>query len=214
MKFRNRLDAGNALARRLAQMAGQATVVVGIPRGGVILAEIVASNLSSEFDIVVPRKLGAPDNKELAIGAVTEDGTSYINRYVVDALRIKPSYIEQEKSEQMNEIKRRSSLYRKPDPTYRDKVKGKNVILVDDGIATGATVIASARWLKKHGSRHLTIAVPVAPIQTVEVLREEADSVVVLQTPDSFGAVGEFYEEFEVVSDNEVVDIMRKHNLV
>ena len=213
MKFRDRDDAGRILAERLVQRDhDQPAIVLGIPRGGVILADIVASKLETDFDIVIPRKLGAPDNEELAIGAVTEDGTSYINTYLINALRIKQEYIEEEKVRQIEEIRRRSETYRKQGLPY--SIGGKKAILVDDGIATGATVIASARWVRKRNPASLTIAVPVAPTQTVEVLEQEADSVVAVHTARDFGSVGQFYEEFAPVTDAEVMAIMRARNLL
>jgi len=211
VKFRDRADAGNLLAERLAKNGYSPAIVLGIPRGGVILANIVAKKLDAEFDIVIPRKLGAPENEELAIGAVMEDGTSYINRYLVNALRIPQEYIESEKARQVAEIKRRAAAYKKSGDY---SIAGKNVILVDDGIATGATVIASARWARKHYPSSLTVAVPVAPPQSVEVLEQEADSVIVLQTPRDFGSVGEFYEEFAPVSDDQVMQVMRSRGLL
>lgn len=214
MKFRNRIDAGEILAERLARegYGNSSTIVLGIPRGGVILADIVAKKLGADFDIVIPRKLGAPENEELAIGAVTEDGTSYINRYIVDALRIPPNYVESEKARQAAEIRRRSAAYRKPSAPY--SISGRMAILVDDGIATGATVIASARWLKKHRPASVTIAVPVAPHQSVELLEQESDSVIVMATPRDFSSVGQFYEEFGHVTDDQVAAIMRARNLL
>jgi predicted phosphoribosyltransferase len=177
-----------------------------------MVAEIVAKRLSAEFDIVIPKKLGAPYNSELAIGAVMEDGTSYLNTYLINALRIPQDYLEKEKGRQVEEIRRRASEYRKPGLPYN--IQGKRVILVDDGIATGATVIASARWVRKHGPSGLTIAIPVAPTQSVEVLEQEADSVVAVHTARDFGSVGQFYEEFSPVSDEEVKAIMRGRNLL
>ncbi|HXG07137.1 MAG TPA: phosphoribosyltransferase family protein [Nitrososphaera sp.] len=206
MKFRNRIDAGNLLAERLAQRAFDSVIVLGIPRGGVVLADIVARRLGADFDIVIPRKLGAPNNNELAIGAVIEGGTSFINQHLVSALCISQDYLESEKARQVEEIRRRSATYRKPGP-YR--ISGKNAILVDDGIATGATVIASTRWARSHKPASLTIAVPVAPPQSVEVLKNEADSVIVLHCPDDFGSVGQFYDEFEAVTDEQVIQITR-----
>ncbi len=211
MKFRDRVDAGNLLAERLAKTSHSPAMVLGIPRGGVILADIVAKKLGADFDIVIPRKLGAPENEELAIGAVMEDGTSYINRYIVNALRIPQNYVENEKARQAAEIRRRSVAYRKPGG-YR--IVGKNTILVDDGIATGATIIASARWARKQSPSRLIVAVPVAPPQSVEVLEQEADSVVVLDTPRDFTSVGQFYEEFAPVSDEQVMEIMRSRGLL
>jgi putative phosphoribosyl transferase len=211
MKFRDRADAGSLLAERLIKSTQSPGIVLGIPRGGVILADIVAKRLGADFDIVIPRKLGAPENEELAIGAVMEDGTSYINRYVVNALRIPPDYVEKEKARQAAEIRRRAATYRKPQGY---SIAAKNTILVDDGIATGATVIASARWARKQNPSKLTIAVPVAPPQTVDFLQQEADSVVVLDMPRDFSSVGQFYEEFAPVSDDEVIQIMRSRELL
>lgn len=211
LKFRDRAEAGNLLAERLAKTGYGQAIVLGIPRGGVILADIVAKKLGADFDIVIPRKLGAPENEELAIGAVTEDGTSYINSYIVNALRIPQSYIENEKTQQAAEIRRRAAAYRRPNGY---NIAGKNVILVDDGIATGATVIASARWARKQNPSSLTIAVPVAPPSSVEVLEQEADSVIVLHAPRDFTSVGQFYEEFGPVSDDQVVQVMRSRGLL
>jgi predicted phosphoribosyltransferase len=212
MKFRDRIDAGNLLAERLTENGYTPAIVLGIPRGGIILADIVAKKLAADFDIVIPRKLGAPENEELAIGAVMEDGTSYINRYIVNALTIPENYIESERVRQAAEIRRRSAAYRKPGLSYN--IVGKNVIIVDDGIATGATVIASAKWARKQHPLTLTIAVPVAPSQSVEVLEQESDSVIVLHMPHDFGSVGQFYEEFGPVSDDQVTQIMRSRGLL
>ena len=212
MKFRDRIDAGNLLAERLAEHGYTPAIVLGIPRGGVLLADIVAKKLGADFDIVIPRKLGAPENEELAIGAVMEDGTSYINRYIVNALRIPQDYIESERIRQVAEIRRRSVAYRKPGLGYN--IAGKNVIIIDDGIATGATVIASARWARKHHPSTVTIAVPVAPSQSVEVLEQESDSIIVLHRPDDFGSVGQFSEEFGPVADDQVTQLMRSRGLL
>ncbi|MFL6372331.1 MAG: phosphoribosyltransferase, partial [Nitrososphaera sp.] len=168
--------------------------------------------LGADFDIVIPRKLGAPKNEELAIGAVMEDGTSYVNTYIVNALRIPENYIENERLRQAAEIRRRSTAYRKQGLSY--KITGRNIIIVDDGIATGATVIASAKWARKHRPLTLTVAVPVAPAQSVEMLEQESDSVIVLLIPQDFGSVGQFYEEFGPVSDDQVVGIMHSRGLL
>lgn len=214
LKFHDRASAGNALAEKLEMALGktEGAVAIGIPRGGVVLAAIVASRLSAGFDIVIPRKMGAPGNEELAIGAVMEDGTEYVNRYLVTALRVPPAYLEEEKARQVAEIKRRAQAYRRPGRAY--DIKGRTAILVDDGVATGATVIAAARWIRKQGPAALIIAVPVAPAQTVESLKHEADTVVALMAPRDFGAVGEFYEEFAPVTDEQVMAIMREKGLL
>ncbi len=213
MKFRDRHEAGSILAERLARdQSPQPSLVLGIPRGGVVLADIVAKRMNADFDIVIPRKLGAPDNQELAIGAVMEDGTAYTNTYLINALRLPPAYVEEEMRRQVEEIKRRYLAYRKQGLPYN--IAGKRAILVDDGIATGATIIASARWLRKRNPGSIVIAVPVAPSQSVAVLEQEADSVIAIHTPRDFAAVGEFYEEFTSVSDDEVMEIMRARNLL
>jgi putative phosphoribosyl transferase len=211
MKFRDRVDAGNALADRLVSGNYANPIVLGVPRGGVILADIVARRLGADFDIVIPRKLGAPDNEELAIGAVTEDGTAYTNTYIVNALRIPQEYVEREKEKQAAEIRRRMAAYRRP-AGYN--IAGRQAILVDDGIATGATVIASARWVKKQKPASVTIAVPVAPPQSVQMLEQEANSVIVIMSPRDFSSVGQFYEKFEPVSDEQVAQVMRSRNLL
>jgi predicted phosphoribosyltransferase len=217
LKFRDRIDAAEILAERLTESFNnlkinrQEAVILGIPRGGVIIADIVARKLSTGFDIVIGRKLGAPENKELAIGAVMEDGTSYINRYLVDALLITQEYIEKEKLEQQNEIKRRKTLYRK---TSDYEIEKRVVTLVDDGIATGATIIAAARWIRKQRPKLLLLAVPVAPSQTMHLLRQEADFTEVVASPDNFNAVGEFYSNFDPVADENVIEVMKKRNLL
>ena len=213
MRFRDRSHAGTVLAENLAGVIrGSDAIILGIPRGGVILADIVAARLGADFDIIIPRKLGAPENEELAVGAVMHDGTSYLNMYLINALRISEDYIEKEKSHQIGEIGRRSAAYRNPEAHY--KIKGKQAILVDDGIATGATVIASARWVRKQNPSSLIIAVPVAPTQSVEVLEEEADTVLAVHKSKDFGAVGQFYDKFDPVIDEQVQAIMRSRHLL
>jgi putative phosphoribosyl transferase len=217
LKFRDRIDAAEILAERLLdafnnhKINNQDSIILGIPRGGVVIADTIARRISSEFDIIIGRKLGAPENKELAIGAVMEDGTSYINQYLVDALKIKQEYIEKEKLEQENEIKRRKMLYRK---TNHYNIEKRVVTLVDDGIATGATIIAAARWIRKQRPKLLVLAVPVAPSQTVDILRQEADIIEVVFAPSNFNTVGEFYANFSPVADENVIEIMKNRNLL
>jgi putative phosphoribosyl transferase len=217
LKFQDRVHAANILADRLKNAVKSTMVdkediiVLGIPRGGVIIADIVATQLSADFDIASGRKLRAPENKELAIGAVMEDGTAYLNDYLVNALRISPEYLEKEKLEQKNEIKRRTAVYRK---VMDYKIANKVVILVDDGIATGATIITTARWIRKQEPKYLMIAVPVAPSQTVDILKQEADAVETVASPSDFNAVGEFYENFDPITDEHVIEIMKNRNLL
>ncbi|MGC1932179.1 MAG: phosphoribosyltransferase family protein [Candidatus Nitrosopolaris sp.] len=216
MKFRDRVHAGNILAEKLSTNPsltsldrGQA-IVLGIPRGGVIIADIVARKLSADFDVAIGRKLGAPENSELAIGAIMEDGTTYMNEYLIKALKLSEDYVEREKAKQLAEIRHRIALY----PKKRDyTVRGRIVILTDDGIATGATVIAAARWIRKQSPNYLIIAVPVAPPQTVDILRQEADAVDVILSPEALNSVGQFYENFEPIADDQVREILSREHL-
>lgn len=214
MRFRDRGEAGDVLADRLqkAGLDSQNTVVIGIPRGGIILADIVAGRLGAAFDIVIPRKLSAPGSEELAIGAVMADGTSYVNDYVVDALKISAENIESEKVKQAAEISRRMALYRRKELGY--DISGRDVVLVDDGAATGSTMTAAARWIAKQSPKSLTVAVPVAPKATVEMLALEADSVIVAATPRDFSSVGQFYDEFDQITDEQVIQIAKSRKLV
>jgi putative phosphoribosyl transferase len=211
LKFLNRVHAGNILAERLSTSPSlnsrdrSQAIVLGIPRGGVIIANILARKLSIDFGIAIGRKLGAPENSELAIGAIMEDGTTYMNEYLVKALKLSEDYLELEKAKQLAEIVHRRALYPK-DRDYR--LTNRVVILTDDGIATGATIIAAARWIRKHSPNHLIIAVPVAPPQTVDILRQEADAVDVILSPESLNSVGQFYENFEPVTDDQVREIL------
>ncbi len=223
LKLKDRTAAANILAEALKDIIKEEqerkdSIVLGIPRGGVIVGDIIARKLACEFDIIIPRKLRAPHSEELAIGAVMEDGTTYFNDMLVKELEISQEYIEKEKAYQIQEIKRRSSLYhrRNDDFAPRDDhniPNGKTaIILADDGAATGATVIAGARWIKKKTNNpksHLIIAVPVVPKQTKELLRRESDHVEVILSPSTFNfkSVGQYYQSFEPVTDEQVIEI-------
>jgi len=228
LKFKDRLAAGNILADILKdrlkkeKLADQCIVVLGVPRGGVVTADTMVKKLSSsanisvDFDIVIPRKLTDPDNKEEAIGAIMEDGTTYLDEELINDLQIAPEYLEKEKSYQIEEIRRRSGLYRTPITTDYN-LADKTVILVDDGAATGATIIVAARWIRKteRTTKRLIIAVPVAPKDTVKLLKHEADIVEVVTSPSSiFNSVGQFYQEFNPVPDEKVIEILRTRNML
>lgn len=204
--FRDRIEAGLLLANELKRYSGEDTIILGIPRGGVIIAYEVARKLGSELDIVLSRKLGAPGNPELAVGAVSEDGKLFLHDMVMMQGLAGSPYIEEEKAHQMAEISRRVAVYRKARP--KALLKGKTVIVTDDGLATGATMQA-ALWMARHeGPKRLISAVPVAPADTVEKLSNDADEMVVLRVPQFFGAVGQFYEIFDQTSDGEVLKIL------
>ena len=217
--FQNRIDAGEKLAERLLwleqsqlkEREPQNIVIVGIPRGGVIIADIIASKLGAKLDMVVSRKIGAPDNSELAIGAVMPNGSYFLNQEIVDRRNIPLDYIQVQASAQAKEIERRLTSYRGT-KEYDNELDGKTVVLVDDGIATGATMLASARWIKnEQHCKQLVIAVPVAPDEILVQLKQVAEEVIVLDTPDPFIAIGRFYEDFDQVSDNQVKEIMKKY---
>jgi len=163
--------------------------------------------LGATLDIIVSRKVGAPDNPELAIGAVLHDGSYFPNERITIMLNVPQNYINQEIAVQMKEIERRLIRFR---GTKEYNLEGKTVVLVDDGIATGATMFVAALWVKKQKPKKLIIAIPVGPKETVDELNKMADKVVVLDCPQFFNAVGEFYQEFNPVDDYEVQEIMSK----
>jgi predicted phosphoribosyltransferase len=185
-------------------------IVMAIPRGGVVIGDLIASSIGAELDIVVSRKIGAPHNPELAIGAVMHDGSFFPNEHVIRMLNVQQEYINEQISIQEKEIQRRLVRFR---GRKQYVLMNKIVIIVDDGIATGATMIAAIRWLSSQQPKTLMVAVPVAPKDTVDKLKEEekVDKIIVLFLPLAFSAVGEFYEDFSQVSDEEVIDIMRRH---
>jgi len=220
--FQDRIDAGKRLAKKLSWLKQdqlkeerdrrqQSIVILAIPRGGVIIGDVIASELDAKLDIIVSRKIGAPDNPELAIGAVMPDGSYFLNQRRVNMLNVPQEYIQIQAYEQIKEIDRRLMAYR-GSKEYDNEFERKAVVLVDDGIATGATMTASAKWIKnKQQCKRLVIAVPVAPAEILDDLNQVADEVIVLYTPEPFIAIGRFYEDFAQVSDNEVKEIMRKY---
>ena len=225
--FIDRRDAAEQLAKKLEWWRAETTkestepnklstniVVLAIPRGGVVIGDVIASNLGSRLDIVVSRKIGAPSNPELAIGAVMPDGSVYTNENIVNHLSVPQGYIDSQAKAEVREIERR--LYRfRGNIEYEESLRGKTVVLVDDGIATGATILAAAKWLRsKNLCKKLVIAAPVAPPSdsTLESLKNLADEVVILYSPEPFYAVGQFYKKFPQVSDDEVIEIMQKYD--
>ena len=201
--FKDRREAGRRLASSMDFLRGEGNVVVlAIPRGGVVVARPVADALNASLDIIVTRKIGAPGNPELAIGAVTQDGEAIIDGELVALLRVSDKYIEEETARQAEEVRSRMRRYRGDRP-YPD-LKGKVVVIVDDGIATGATIRAAIRSVRKKNVKTLIVAAPVGSRESVSELSKEADRMVCLETPEPFFAIGQFYEEFEPVEDEEV----------
>lgn len=205
MMFSDRTQAGERLAAALAGLP-QHDCVLGIPRGGVVVALAVAQRLQRPLDVVVPRKLGAPINAELAIGAVAIDGTTVLDRETTTALGVTEAFLNGEIARQLAEIQRRLHTYRGK-PKERD-VAGRACIVVDDGLATGATAHAAVASLKNRGAATVTLAVPVGSRQAIRRLRLIADRVVCLETPAVFVAVGQWYEHFDQTSDAEVIDAL------
>jgi predicted phosphoribosyltransferase len=206
--FFDRDDAGRKLARALGELPEDA-LILGIPRGGVVVARAMADALARPFDVLVVRKLGAPHNPELAIGAIGPNGVISLDEHVLRALQgVSPEYIEREAAAQLAEIERRMRLYR-GDAPYPD-VRGRCCVVVDDGIATGSTARAALRWLRGAQAQPVVLAVPVAPERTTQELEKEADRVVVLYTPPTFVAVGQWYERFDQVEDDEVVAALKR----
>jgi putative phosphoribosyl transferase len=214
--FRDRTDAARQLAERLYWLKNEieksksSVVIMAIPRGGIIIGNIIAKELRTKLDLVVTRKIGAPFNPELAIGAVMPDGSYFLND-VAAMINISQNYIESQIRKEVKEIERRLIEFRSR-KEYDNKLEDKIVVLVDDGIATGATILASTKWIKdKHNCKQLIIAVPLAPREILEDLNRAAGKVIVLYTPEPFGAIGHFYQNFKQVSDDEVKEVMKEY---
>lgn len=208
MLFEDRRDAGRMLARRLGGVPGlEDAVVLGLPRGGVPVADEVARALHLPLDIFIVRKLGVPGQPELAMGAIGSGGAMVMNRMVVARLGISHAAIEAVAERERLEIERREQLYRHGYPPLR--VEDKSLILVDDGLATGATMLAAARALRPH-ARRVIAAVPVAAESTCAELRGEIDELICVAAPEPFLAVGRFYRNFAQMTDDEVRAILAR----
>lgn len=203
MIFRDRTDAGRALARQLTAYAGRREVLVlALPRGGVPVAFEVAEALGAPLDIFLVRKLGVPGQEELAMGAIASGGVRVVNRQVVEYMKITDDVLDEVAAREQRELERREELYRGAAPS--PDAAGRVVILVDDGLATGSTVRAAALALRRQHPARLVVAAPVASRQACEELRGEVDEVVCAETPEPFDGVGRWYEDFSQTSDEEV----------
>ena len=210
MKFADREAAGRQLATRLAHLKDGQPVVLALPRGGVAVGFEIARALEAPLDIVLVRKIGVPWQPELALGAVT-DGASreiFIDRDLADSLEIPDSYIEEETARQLEEIERRRRSYCEGRPAL--EIAGRTAIVVDDGIATGATMRVALQAVRRRGPARLVLAVPVAPPATLAALATEADEAVCLEAPSRLGAIGYFYRDFHQMSDAEVTDLLAR----
>jgi putative phosphoribosyl transferase len=205
--FADRVDAGKRLAQALRGHVGEDAVVLAIPRGGVVVGYEVTKALALSLDVIIPRKIGAPNNPELAIGAMTEDGTILLDDRLVDYLHVSQEYVKEESEAQKAEIRRRLKLYRGDIPY--PSLKGREVILIDDGMATGSTMKAALASVRKRGAKSVIIAIPVGPPSTIKELEKEADRVFCLYTPEAFYAIGQFYEDFTQTRDEEVIRLLK-----
>jgi putative phosphoribosyl transferase len=205
--FSDRMEAGFLLARELANLRQKRAVILGIPRGGIVVAQALAGEIDADLDIVLSRKLGTPGQLELAMGAMAEDGEVFLNDNVIGELGVSASEIAQEKERQMAEIKRRTQLIRAVLP--RVPLKGRIAIITDDGVATGATMQVAVWAILREKPRKLIVAVPVASEEAVNRLARDVDEIVCLRLPPNFMAVGQFYRRFEQVTDEEVLEILK-----
>lgn len=209
--FKDRDEAGVELGKELyKRVRGERPLVLGIPRGGLVTAAAISSVFDCDIDIMLTHKIGAPYNPELAIGAVSEDGRVYVNDYWAEATGTSAAYIENERKRQLEELKRRRKLFRSVYPKI--PLKGRTVIVTDDGIATGATVQAALWAARQERPEKLIGAFPVAPVNTLRKLGEHAHEIICLRAPETFGAISQFYFSFPQVSDEEVLNILRQES--
>jgi putative phosphoribosyl transferase len=206
--LKDRVEAGKRLASAVKSV-GKDAIILGVPRGGVVVGFEVAQALCVPLDIIVTKKIGAPENPELAIGAVAEDGTYILDEDILRQIYVPKEYIAEEVERQKQEIQRRLIRYRGdvPYPT----LKNREVVVIDDGVATGSTLKAALRLLRGKGAKTVVVAVPVGPPETIRELRKLADRVVVLFTPEPFYAIGQFYVDFSQTSDKEVIELLRRN---
>jgi putative phosphoribosyl transferase len=206
--FYDRTDAGRRLAKLLKRRIQGLCIVLAIPRGGVVVGYEVAKELGCPLDVVISRKVGAPAQPELAVGAVAEDGVVFVEEEIAGLVGVSRDYVERRAREELREVRRRAEEYRggreMPD------LSGKTVILVDDGLATGLTMMAAVHMARNKGAEKVVVAVPVSPPETVAKLRRHADEVICLETPTNFYAIGQFYDRFDQLTDEETNSILRK----
>ncbi len=208
MLFKDRREAGEMLAERLQIYKGCDPLILAVPRGGVAVAAPIHSALGGELDLIITRKIGAPHQREMAIGATSSDGLVMLNDELISRLGIFPDYIQKAAAKEQDEIVRRLKLYR--GEKKLPQIEGRLVIVVDDGVATGYTMLAALNSLRQHQPAELALAVPVGPPETFTRLKKEVNALVYLEAPVDFAAVGQFYQNYEQVSDAEVIAILQQ----
>lgn len=208
MLLQDRRHAGELLAEKLSSYRGTSPLILAVPRGGVSVALPLWRNLGGDLDLVITRKIGAPGQRELALGAVTGGGCLLLNEALAAQLQLPAGYMERVSTEEQAEIKRRLQLYRgrRPQP----EIAGRQVIVVDDGVATGFTLRAALLGIKQQSPRRLVLAVPVGPPETLKSLGREVDEIYYIQAPPYFAAVGQFYRDFTQVDDSTVIDALQE----
>lgn len=209
--FQDRTQAGEQLAELLIQESVEADIVLGIPRGALPVARPVADAFEVPLDIVVGSKIGAPSNPELAIGAVASDGSTWLNDDLIEQLEIPEAYIEEEREQEAENARQKAERYR--GDREPPELSSKRIVVVDDGIATGATARACLRQLRQSDAARVVLAVPVGPPDTIESLTSDADEVIAVESPPHFTAVGQFYERFEQVPDQEAMAYLREQEM-
>ncbi|HET9393590.1 MAG TPA: phosphoribosyltransferase [Candidatus Rubrimentiphilum sp.] len=208
MLFRDRADAGRRLAEKLSAYAGGNTRVLALPRGGVPVAFEVARSLNAPLDVFVVRKLGVPGHEELAMGAIASGGVRVLNEDTIAQLRISQETVDAVTKSELGELNRREAVYRDGLPAH--DVAGKPVILIDDGLATGASMYAAVLALRARSPSRTIVAVPVAPLETCEAIARHVDEMVCAETPEPFRGVGAWYHDFRQVDDEEVRLMLRR----
>jgi len=208
MLFSDRSEAGGRLAARLEIYRDREPLILAVPRGGVAVAGPIREAIGGELDLIITRKIGAPHQRELAIGATSGDGFVMLNDELISRIGIFPDYVKKAAAKEQAEIARRLKLYRGDRPL--PKIEGRLVIVVDDGVATGYTMLAALRSLREQKPAELALAVPVGPPETFERLKKEVEALVYLEAPVDFAAVGQFYSSFDQVSDDEVITLLQK----
>lgn len=212
MILNDRHQGGVLLAGKLSSYRGTGAIILGLARGGVVTARAVSDILELPLDVLVVKKIGAPGQEELAIGALAPDGVSYIDWRFAQRLGVEEEDIKRVISDKREVIREKTLLYRKKKKPYR--FKDKTVILVDDGAATGSTIEAAIKWLRKKHAKKIIVALPVAPKELPPKIAPEVDELIILETPAEFGAVGQFYEKFEQIIDEEVMELLHRHSRV